>query len=131
MARLSEYNFELCKIICDEVGKGKAIKAVLDSNEDYPRFNTWCRWVDNNEELKNLYYASLKDKATAKEQKLEEYIQDLRDGHIDAHTAKVLCDVTKWQMATLNSKIYGAKTNIASDGEQVEGISIVIHKKED
>jgi hypothetical protein len=131
MARLSEYCFELAKEICDKVAAGAAIKHVLDSNEDYPRFNTWCRWVDNNDELKNLYYASLKDKATAKEGKLEEYIDDLRTGKIDAHTAKVLCDVTKWQMATLNAKIYGPKTNITNDGEQVDGISIVIHKKQD
>jgi hypothetical protein len=129
MARPSEYDFEMCKIICDEVGKGKAIKHVLDSNEDYPHFSTFCRWIDNNKELRDLYYASLKDKAIAKEGKYEEYIDDLKNGSIDAHTAKVLLDATRWQMATLNSKIYGPKTNITSEGEEVEGISIIVHKK--
>ena len=131
MARPSEYDFEMCKIICNEVGKGKAIKHVLDSNEEYPAFVTFCRWIDKYEELRHLYYASLKDKATAKEEKYEEYINDLKTGTIDAHTAKVLLDATRWQMATLNSKIYGQKSGLVQDGEEVSGISIVIHKKED
>jgi hypothetical protein len=50
---------------------------------------------------------------------------------MDPHTGKVLLDAVRWQMATLNAKIYGPKTNVTNDGEQIDGISIVIHKKED
>jgi len=131
MARPSEYNYELAQEVCEQLSKGDNIKNILDSKEEYPHFVTWCRWVDNNEQLRNLYYASMRDKAQAKEQKYEEYINDLKTGVIDAHTAKVLLDATRWQMATLNAKIYGPKTNVTNDGEQIDGISIVIHKKED
>lgn len=129
MGRLSQYDPELAKEICEQVSQGKAVKSVLDSKDHYPHFVTWCRWVDNNEDLRNLYYASLKDKASAKEGKYDQYITDLESGKLDPHAAKVLLDATRWQMATLNAKIYGAK-NVALDGEELSGITINIHKKE-
>jgi hypothetical protein len=130
MARPSEYNYELAKEICDQIGEGNGIKYILDNNDNYPAFSTWCRWVDNNEQLRNIYYASMKDKAHAKESKYEQYVKDLESGKMDPHTGKVLLDAVRWQMATLNAKIYGPKTNVTNDGEQIDGISIVIHKKD-
>ena len=35
MARPSEYNFEMCKVICSEVAGGFNIKTILKSKDEY------------------------------------------------------------------------------------------------
>jgi hypothetical protein len=129
MGRPSDYNIELAKEICDIVREGKAVKHVLDSNKEYPSFPTWCRWVQTNQELRNLYYEAMRDKADAKEQEIEGFKDDLIAGKLDAHSAKVLLDVTRWQAGVYNSRVYGNKNGINVNDEEVTGISIVINKK--
>ena len=36
MARLTEYNYDLCVEICNELANGQNIKRILDSNDKYP-----------------------------------------------------------------------------------------------
>ena len=57
MARLTEYDYNLCVEICERVSLGEHIKDVLDSIESYPTFPTWCRWKREHDELFNLYYS--------------------------------------------------------------------------
>ena len=50
MARLSEYNFDLCREICEQVANGFNIKTVLKSKTEYPDFTTF---VVGKENMKN------------------------------------------------------------------------------
>ena len=72
MAGPSEYNFELCKEICEGVANGKNIKTVLSEKEEYPTFPTWCKWKRENEELFNLYINSIQDKAESVDEQIDE-----------------------------------------------------------
>ena len=62
MARLTEYNFDLCIDICNELANGQNIKRILDSNDKYPDWTTFRRWKQNNEELRTLYIIHNKTK---------------------------------------------------------------------
>lgn len=57
MARLTKYNYELCKTICERVSLGEHIKTVLDSDPSYPSFQTWCNWKREHTELFDMYYS--------------------------------------------------------------------------
>lgn len=126
MARLTEYNYELCIDICNELANGQNIKRILDSNKDYPDWTTFRRWKQNNEELRILYINSQQDKAIALENELDDLRDLLTAKEIDSSTYNVLAQTLKWKMAKFYPKVFGDKTDITSGGEKINtNISIL------
>ena len=121
MARPSEYNFELCQLICDEIANGNNIIKVLESNESFPSWSTFRRWKNENEELRTLYVNSQQDKGIALENEIDDVSGSLRLGEIDASTANVLIQTLKWKMAKFYPKLFGdnSKVDVTSGGEKI------------
>ena len=135
MARLTEYNFDLCIDICNELANGQNIKRILDSNDKYPDWTTFRRWKQNNEELRTLYINSQQDKAIALENELDDLRDMLTAKEIDASTYNVLAQTLKWKMAKFYPKVFGDKTDITSGGEKItntlQEVKITIVTNED
>jgi hypothetical protein len=117
MARLSEYDFDLCIEICNELAEGHNIKRILDSNDKYPDWTTFRRWKQNNEELRTLYINSQQDKAIALENELDDLRDLLSSKGIDASTYNVLAQTVKWKMAKFYPKVFGDKVQTEHSGE--------------
>ncbi len=126
MARLSEYDFDLCVEICNELADGQNIKRILDSNDRYPDWTTFRRWKQNNEELRTLYINSQQDKAIALENELDDLRDLLSSKEIDASTYNVLAQTVKWKMAKFYPKVFGDKTDITTGGEKIQSNDIKI-----
>lgn len=126
MARLSEYDFEMCKEICAEVANGFNIKTVLKSKNEYPTFQTWCNWKRQNTELFDLYIKSIQDKADSVEEELESIYDGLKAGTYDASTANVLIQTLKWKASKYYPKMFGDKTDITSGGEKIQNAPTTI-----
>ena len=107
MARLSEYNFDICQEICNRIMEGENIKAVLNSDDNYPSFPTWCKWKRENEELLNLYVNSIQDKAESVDAQIDEIWQGCKEGLYDASTANVLIQTLKWKASKYYPKMFG------------------------
>jgi len=126
MARLTDYNFELCIDICDELANGQNIKRILDSNDKYPDWTTFRRWKQNNEELRTLYINSQQDKAIALENELDDLRDMLTTKEIDSSTYNVLAQTLKWKMAKFYPKVFGDKTILSGDAENpLQGVAIL------
>lgn len=124
MARPSEYNFEMCQAICEEVAEGFNIKTVLKSKSEYPDFSTWCRWKRNNEELRNLYVNAMQDKAESEMEEID-YIRDqLKSGEMDASVGNVLIQTGKWLSSKFYPKMFGDKVDVTSGGEKLPQVTI-------
>jgi arginyl-tRNA--protein-N-Asp/Glu arginylyltransferase len=121
MARLNTYDYNLCVEICNEVVNGKNIKDVLNSNEDYPTFQTWCNWKRDNQELFDLYIKSMQDKAEALEQEMDLYKDMLLTKDIDPSTYNTLVQTLKWKMAKFYPKLFGDKQHIdhTTNGKEI------------
>lgn len=117
MARLTEYNFDLCVEICNELADGHNIKRILASKEKYPDWTTFRRWKQNNEELRTLYINSQQDKAIALENELDDLRDMLTSKEIDASTYNVLAQTIKWKMAKFYPKVFGDKVMQEHSGE--------------
>lgn len=126
MARPSEYNFELCIEICEEIAKGQNIIRVLDSNDSYPSWPTFRRWKNNNEELRTLYINSQQDKAIALENELDDYRDMLLSKEIDASVYNTLCQTIKWKMAKFYPKVFSDKIDVTSDNKPIQSNVIQI-----
>jgi hypothetical protein len=116
MARPSEYDFELCKEICDQLADGENIVRILRNGTDYPTWSTFRRWKNENEELRTLYVNSQQDKATALENEIDDIMLSLRDGQLDASTANVLIQTLKWKMAKFYPKVFGDQSKLTLEG---------------
>ena len=117
MARLTEYDFDLCVEICNELAEGHNIKRILASNDKYPDWTTFRRWKQNNEELRTLYINSQQDKAIALENELDDLRDMLTSKEIDASTYNVLAQTIKWKMAKFYPKVFGDKVMQEHSGE--------------
>lgn len=126
MARKTEYDFNICLDICEEIAKGGNIMRVLESSEGFPSWSTFRRWKRDNEELRTLYINSQQDKAEALEKEMDDYRDMLVGKEIDASTYNTLVQTLKWKMAKYYPKVFGDKTDITSGGEKINtNISIL------
>lgn len=121
MARQSEYNFEMCKEICERVSNGEHIKSVLDSKEEYPDFTTWCRWKRENQELYNLYIMSIQDKAEMVIFEIDEVLKQVKEGLIKHDVGRLIIDTLKWKAAKFYPKMFGDNKglDITSNGDTI------------
>ena len=117
MARLTEYNYELCIEICNELANGQNIMRILESKPNYPAWPTFRRWKQDNEELRTLYINSQRDKAIALENELDDLRDMLTSKEIDSSTYNVLAQTLKWKMAKFYPKVFGDKTIHSGDAD--------------
>lgn len=118
MARPSEYDFELCKTICDEVANGENIISVL-AESTYPSWSTFRRWKNENEELRTLYVNSQQDKGIALESEIDDIMRSLKGGEMEASIGNVLIQTLKWKMAKFYPKVFGDKVDVTSGGDKI------------
>ncbi len=109
MARLTEYDYNLCIEICEEVAKGNNIMRILEDNSNFPSWSTFRRWKRDNEELRTLYINAQQDKAEALEKEMDDYKDMLISKEIDASTYNTLVQTLKWKMAKFYPKVFGDK----------------------
>ena len=126
MARPSEYNFEMCKAICEDIAIGGYIIDVLDSNETYPSWSTFRHWKREHPELQTLYINAQQDKTEPIIRNIKKVQQMALSGEIDASTANVVIQTDKWLSAKFYPKMFGDKIDHTTDGEKInQNISIL------
>jgi len=127
VARLTEYNYDICLEICEEIAKGGNTVQILDSNDRFPSWSTFRRWKREHEELQTLYINSHQDKAEALEKEMDDYKDMLLTKEIDPSTYNTLVQTLKWKMAKFYPKVFGDKTentqNVNIQGGKVTIIS--------
>lgn len=120
MARLTEYNYDLCVEICDLVANGSHIIDALNSNNNYPSWSTFRRWKRDNDELQTLYTRSIQDKSEMVIFEMYQTLKDLKNKTIDASQARVLIDTYKWIASKYYPKMFGDKLDLTSKDEKIE-----------
>ena len=131
--RPSDYDFELCKEICDKIADGKHVVQVLDSDERYPTWSTFRRWKQQNPELQTLYTNSIQDKAEMLIYEIIQTMEDIKQGKLDAIQGRVIIDTYKWMAAKFYPKMFGDRNTtelVGKDGEKLPSPVIVIQKND-
>lgn len=126
MARLSEYNYELCEEICAEVANGFNIKTVLSSKPEYPTFQTWCNWKRQHRELFDLYVNAMQDKAESEIEDIDHVYDELKAGNLEASVANVLIQTKKWKASKFYPKMYGDKVDHTTNGKDIAPTSLQV-----
>lgn len=127
MARITEYDYDMCVEVCERISMGEHVKTVLESEERYPTFQTWCNWKRANTELFDLYTRSIQDKSEMVTFEIGQTMQDLKDGLIDAQSARVIIDTLKWLASKFYPKMYGDKIDVTTDNKAInQPVSVCI-----
>ena len=117
--RPDKYNLDMCTEICDRVALGEHIKAILDSSDRFPDYSTWCRWKREHVELYDLYTKAIQDKAEMVTFEINQTMQDMRDGVIEAPVGRILIDTLKWYASKFYPRMFGDKVDVTTDGEKI------------
>ena len=120
MARPSEYNIKICNEICERIVLGEHIKPILDSDDKFPTFPTWCKWKRENDELFNLYTRSIQDKAEMLIFEINQTMQDVRTGTLDASQGRLIIDTYKWMASKFYPKMFGDKVDVTSGDKPIQ-----------
>jgi hypothetical protein len=117
----TEYDYELCKEICEYLASGMGILKSLKQDDRFPSWSTFRRWKRDNVELQTLYTRAREDRADANEDKMDDIAEQLQSGEIDPQTARVLLDNLKWKMSKENKNVYGdsSKVDVTSGGDKI------------
>ena len=117
MARPSEYNYDLCVEICEEIANGGYIIEVLESNENYPSWSTFRRWKREHEQLQTLYVNAQQDKTEPIIANIKKVQNMALQGVIDASIANVVIQTDKWLSSKFYPKMFGDKVQNEHSGE--------------
>jgi len=126
MARLTEYNYDLCVEICELIADGEHILDVLESNDKYPVWSTFRKWKRDNVELQTLYVNAQQDKTESLTRNIKKVQQMCLNGEIDPATANTVMQTDKWFASKFYPKMFGDKIDHTTDGEKIQPTTIQI-----
>lgn len=122
----SKFSMDTVYQICELVANGATIKkACKESGISYDAFRNW---KNDKDEVLNLYVKAVQDKADIKDDCIEETLEKLERGEIDASTANVIIQTQKWRMSKYYPKMFGSNSSIdvTSQGDKITGSPIII-----
>ena len=95
----------------DLVASGMSARTAC-KEEGMPNFTTVWRWMKGDDDFRNKYQVAMELRSQRIDDDIDDVINDMRDGSIDAQSARVVIDTYKWRMAKLYPKFYGDNKNI-------------------
>jgi len=104
--RPTDYTPELADKICDELASGKSLHRVCQA-PNMPDKATVFRWLARYPEFRDKYDVACAERHRARYERIDEVIEDMRAGVIDAACAKVEIDALKWMLAREAPRKYG------------------------
>lgn len=118
MGRPSAYTQDIADLICDEIGKGRAVRDICVDRaakfDSIPNERTIYRWLDTNDEFRQQYARARETQADGK---FEDAWGIARDATPETvQVARLQIDTIKWQTSKLAPKKYGEKLELEHSG---------------
>lgn len=114
--RPTSYSPELATRICDLVAQRVPVVKICDM-DGMPDKATLYRWKRQHTEFCDNYARAREHRADARQDRIDEIVQQMVDGKIDPQTARVAIDAEKWQMGKEQPKRYSDKLQICGDAD--------------
>lgn len=108
------YSPEITDEICAHIADGKSVRAVCEY-PGMPDKSTIFRWLAKYDGFRDQYMRARAERATARFEKIDEVIQDMRNDVIDHKKARVEIEAIKWQLGREDAAKYGERIIHAGD----------------
>lgn len=125
--RPTDYTLEKVTDICERLSNGEKLKDVLSIHKIAR--STFFKWKRENKEFSDLYINVAQDKGELCIEEIDQTIEDLVSGSLDASTANVIIQTLKWKASKFYPKMYGdsSKVDVTTLGQPIENKSTVIN----
>lgn len=126
---------ETFNFICNQIESGKSLREVLRENDKMPSTQTFYKWIDTDNEKSKQYARACEMRADII---FDEMIEIADDGTNDFMTkqigdgievqvlnsehiqrSRLRIDTRKWILSKMNPKKYGEKTDITTNGKDI------------
>lgn len=120
MARPSDYTQEIADLICEEIAKGRSLRAICaDRDAEFdsiPAERTVYRWLEEQETFRQHYARAREAQGDGKFEQTWEIAAAATPENVQV--ARLQIDTIKWQASKLAPKKYGDKidANVNVDG---------------
>lgn len=127
MGRPSNYTDELADQICERIASGNSLSAVL-RGEGMPGYSTVMRWLGEHQSFRDNYARAMEWRADGKFDELDEVSEEACRAETPVEVAglKLKADNIKWQLARMNAKKYGDKTQAEISGPGGSAIPVSV-----
>lgn len=95
----------------DLVASGMSARTAC-KEDGVPNFTTVWRWMKNDDDFRDKYQVAMELRSQRIDDDIDDVINDMRMGNMDAQQARVVIDTYKWRMAKLYPKFYGENKQI-------------------
>ena len=121
-----EYTHEMGKRICERLASGENLTNSC-AEEQFTR-QRFFRELLKNEKLADEYARAREARAHAHAEDIDDIKAKLLNGEIDAQTARILFDATRWQAGHEKPKIYGDKLDVT--GVPGSSVNVLLSTRE-
>ena len=121
--RPTDYSEETAEAVCEWLAGGKSLRAFC-RQEGTPDVTTVCRWIVRHDEFRQQYAHAREAAGYAHGDGIIEIVELLRDGEVDANTAKAMMDGLKWAAERMAPKAHSPRQEIdhTTAGESLRSI---------
>lgn len=141
--RPTKYNSKLTGKILERLACGESLRSIC-RDDDMPNMSTIFLWIRKHEEFSNQYAKAKEEGATALFEEIFDIADDSGNDWMENNNpdnpgwrfnndhyqrARLRVDVRKWALSKLQPKKYGEKLDLTSDGEKVQGVTVLPAKK--
>ena len=132
VGRPTDYTPEIAETVCSWIAGGDSLRAFCRQNGT-PDVTTVCRWIVRHPEFRQQYAQAREAAGYAHGDGVIEVVELLRDGTLDASTAKAMMDGLKWAAERMAPKAHSPRQEIdhTSAGEAMQPTRIVIETTAD
>lgn len=109
--RPTDYNSEIAETVCSWIAGGKSLRAFC-RQEGTPDVTTVCRWIVRHDEFRQQYAQAREAAGYAHGDGVIEVVELLREGGIDAQTAKAMMDGLKWAAERMAPKAHSPRQEV-------------------
>jgi len=95
----------------DLVASGMSARKACEE-KGMPSYMSVWNWMKADDEFRNKYQVASELRAQGIDDKIDDTIEEMRTGNIDAQQARVIVDTYKWRAAKLYPKLYGDNQKI-------------------
>jgi len=132
VGRPTDYTPEIAETVCSWIAGGDSLRSFCRQNGT-PDVTTVCRWIVRHPEFRQQYAQAREAAGYAHGDGVIEVVELLRDGTLDASTAKAMMDGLKWAAERMAPKAHSPRQEIdhTTAGEAMQPNRIVIETTPD
>ncbi|HEY1243786.1 MAG TPA: hypothetical protein VGF29_03050 [Hyphomicrobiaceae bacterium] len=113
--RPTAYTPELGQAICERIAAREPLYAIC-ADPSMPTERTLSKWRLAHEAFAEAYALAREARADARADRIDQYIDDLKTGRLDPHSAKVMIDAERWQAGKEMPGKYSDRVEVTGAG---------------